>query len=263
MPELAEVEHSRRQWDPGLGEPIREVFITRPSLRIFRDTDTRYFSNKALPGQKLIQSEARGKQMLFQFSGDLWLGIHLGMNGELRRESLPGLRTPQTRSPRAASRPPRARLRGQTPLRPRAPAPGTDTARLVDLPRARRAHAGSSPSLPPQNSSSADAVRPSRPSCSCRNISRASATGWPTKSSGAPDSIPRPRPVRSTPAQVHGSLGSGPLGQPHRHPHHQRRLDLPAHLAVRPSLGGRGQVPPLPRRPGPRHRRRPDHLLVP
>ena len=89
MPELAEVEHSRRQWNPGLGEPIREVFITRPSLRIFRDTDTQTLL-QLLPGQSLIKSEARGKQMLFQFSGDLWLGIHLGMNGELRRELSPG-----------------------------------------------------------------------------------------------------------------------------------------------------------------------------
>lgn len=28
--------------------------------------------------------------MLFQFSGDLWLGIHLGMTGELRHEAAPG-----------------------------------------------------------------------------------------------------------------------------------------------------------------------------
>lgn len=36
-----------------------------------------------------MSSEARGKQMLFQFSGDFWLGIHLGMNGELRCEASP------------------------------------------------------------------------------------------------------------------------------------------------------------------------------
>ena len=88
MPELAEVEHSRRQWNLGLGEIIREVLITRPSLRIFRDTDTQMLL-QSLSGQRLINSEARGKQMLFQFSGDLWLGIHLGMNGELRREASP------------------------------------------------------------------------------------------------------------------------------------------------------------------------------
>ncbi len=85
MPELAEVEHSRRQWNPGLGEPIREVLIARPNLRIFRETNTQILT-QMLPGQVFIQSESRGKQMLFQFSGDFWLGIHLGMNGELRHE---------------------------------------------------------------------------------------------------------------------------------------------------------------------------------
>ena len=85
MPELAEVEHSRRQWDPGLGAPIREVVIARSNLRIFRETDTKLLT-QLLPGRIFTKSEARGKQMLFQFGGDLWLGIHLGMNGELRRE---------------------------------------------------------------------------------------------------------------------------------------------------------------------------------
>lgn len=88
MPELAEVEHSRRQWDAGLGETVREILIARPGLRIFRDTDTEALRN-LLPSQHLLESEARGKQMLFRFSNHLWLGIHLGMNGELRREADP------------------------------------------------------------------------------------------------------------------------------------------------------------------------------
>ena len=85
MPELAEVEHSRRQWDPGLGQQIREAIIARPEIRVFRDTDTTALL-QLLPGQQLLGSEARGKQMLFHFSGNLWLGIHLGMSGELRHE---------------------------------------------------------------------------------------------------------------------------------------------------------------------------------
>ena len=88
MPELAEVEHSRRQWDPGLGQLVSQVRLARPEIRVFRDTDTAALCAR-LPGKKLLGSEARGKQMLFQFSEDLWLGVHLGMSGELRRELLP------------------------------------------------------------------------------------------------------------------------------------------------------------------------------
>ena len=85
MPELAEVEHSRRQWDPGLGQAVLAVRLARPEIRVFRDTDTTFLRTQ-LPGKTLLDSQARGKQMLFQFSGDLWLGVHLGMSGELRRE---------------------------------------------------------------------------------------------------------------------------------------------------------------------------------
>ena len=88
MPELAEVEHSRRQWDPGLGQSILEVIIARPAIRVFRDTDTDLLRRR-LSGQRLLDSQARGKQMLFHFSDDLWLGVHLGMSGELRREDGP------------------------------------------------------------------------------------------------------------------------------------------------------------------------------
>ena len=88
MPELAEVEHSRRQWDPGIGLPVLEVLIARPEIRVFRDTDTDLLRQR-LTGQRMLDSQARGKQMLFHFSDDLWLGIHLGMSGELRREDGP------------------------------------------------------------------------------------------------------------------------------------------------------------------------------
>ena len=88
MPELAEVEHSRRQWDPGIGQTILGVRLARPEIRVFRDTNTVALQS-LLPGRKLLASQASGKQMLFQFSGDLWLGVHLGMSGELRREEQP------------------------------------------------------------------------------------------------------------------------------------------------------------------------------
>ena len=88
MPELAEVEHSRRQWDVGLDGTILEVAVARPGIRVFRDTDTAALC-KQLVGRRFIGSEARGKQMLFQFSEGIWLGVHLGMSGELRREDSP------------------------------------------------------------------------------------------------------------------------------------------------------------------------------
>src|SRR4051812_4583447 len=82
MPELAEVEFYRKQWDPGNGQQILRVAL-HGEKRIFRCTNARALKAK-LPGARLLDSEASGKQMLFRFSGDLWLGIHLGMTGELR-----------------------------------------------------------------------------------------------------------------------------------------------------------------------------------
>jgi len=85
MPELAEVEYFRKRWDPGLGAKIIAVQL-RGEKRIFRGTDVRAMDRR-LVRQKLLRSEARGKQMLFEFSGQNWLGIHLGMSGKLRVES--------------------------------------------------------------------------------------------------------------------------------------------------------------------------------
>ena len=36
-----------------------------------------------LPGTRLVRGLTHGKQMLFEFSGGCWLGVHLGMTGEL------------------------------------------------------------------------------------------------------------------------------------------------------------------------------------
>ncbi len=84
MPELAEVEYYRKQWDPGLRSAIKAVQL-HAKKRIFRGSDTRAFVRE-ITGSRLVQSTARGKQMLFQFSGGSWLGIHLGMSGTLRVE---------------------------------------------------------------------------------------------------------------------------------------------------------------------------------
>jgi len=84
MPELAEVEYFRKQWNAGIGEKIIAVKL-HSRKRIFRGTDPRSLV-RHLTGRKLLRSVARGKQMLFEFSGANWLGIHLGMSGKLRTE---------------------------------------------------------------------------------------------------------------------------------------------------------------------------------
>ena len=84
MPELAEVEYYRKQWNAGLGTNVLTVEL-HANKRIFRNTDTTAMQRE-LPGSKLISSEARGKQMAFRFSRGMWLAIHLGMTGELRVE---------------------------------------------------------------------------------------------------------------------------------------------------------------------------------
>ena len=85
MPELAEVEFYRRQWDPGLGQKIVSVEL-HARKRIFRGSDPRAIKRE-LTGRRFLRSFAWGKQMLFEFSGGNWIGIHLGMSGKLRTES--------------------------------------------------------------------------------------------------------------------------------------------------------------------------------
>lgn len=96
MPELAEVEFFRRQWDPGLAEKIIRVQL-HSTKRIFRGSNPRVLA-RALTGSRFLRSESWGKQMLFVFSrGNTkaigarekirsWIGLHLGMTGKLRVE---------------------------------------------------------------------------------------------------------------------------------------------------------------------------------
>src|SRR4051812_44139376 len=82
MPELAEVEFFRKRWDQAAsGERIRRI-LTHDKKKLLRELDLPKF-RQALIGAKLQSSEAAAKQMLFRFSGDAWLGIHLGMSGKL------------------------------------------------------------------------------------------------------------------------------------------------------------------------------------
>jgi formamidopyrimidine-DNA glycosylase len=89
MPELAEVDYFRKQWNPGLGQCI-DMVLVHDKKRIFRGIDLAAMK-KTLAGAKLERSESRGKQMMFvakPATGKtrVWLGLHLGMTGELRVE---------------------------------------------------------------------------------------------------------------------------------------------------------------------------------
>jgi formamidopyrimidine-DNA glycosylase len=85
MPELAEVEFFRRQWDAGIGQKVVAVQL-HPRKRIFRGSDSRQMMQQ-LTGRRFLRSSARGKRMLFEFSGGNWIGIHLGMTGKLRTKA--------------------------------------------------------------------------------------------------------------------------------------------------------------------------------
>src|SRR5258708_2815497 len=87
MPELAEVERSRRLWEVGRGAKVLEVILRNRKSRLFRSINPEGLV-RSLTGQRLSDSEALGKQMVFRFGnrGQFWLGLHLGMTGELRVE---------------------------------------------------------------------------------------------------------------------------------------------------------------------------------
>lgn len=80
MPELAEVEYYRGVWDSGIGGKIQRVHL-HAEKRVFRGTDASLFGG--LAGKTLSHSESAGKQMVFRFTDDYWVGIHLGMTGKL------------------------------------------------------------------------------------------------------------------------------------------------------------------------------------
>ncbi|MFT3829638.1 MAG: DNA-formamidopyrimidine glycosylase family protein [Opitutaceae bacterium] len=81
MPELAEVEFFRRQWNPGLGRRIVAVEI-HARARVFRGAAPAVLE-RALRGATFLSSTAAAKHLLFRFSGEAWLGLHLGMSGAL------------------------------------------------------------------------------------------------------------------------------------------------------------------------------------
>ncbi|QXD33293.1 MAG: Fpg/Nei family DNA glycosylase [Verrucomicrobia bacterium TMED71] len=85
MPEFAEVAFFCRQWDPGKRRLVQSVQLNE-KVRCFRDVDPARLARK-LKGNRLIGSRTHGKRMLFQLERETWLGVHLGMTGNLRIRS--------------------------------------------------------------------------------------------------------------------------------------------------------------------------------
>lgn len=84
MPELAEVEFFRKRWSAGHGAKVLAVRLNE-GKKVFRGCAPALVRRR-LTGATLLGSETAAKQMLFRFSGGRWVGIHLGMTGELRVE---------------------------------------------------------------------------------------------------------------------------------------------------------------------------------
>ena len=85
MPELAEVEWFRKQWNAGIGHEVIDL-KAHSRKYVFRGMDGNAL-HENLIRQKLARSKRSGKQMLFEFSGNNFLGIHLGMTGKTHIES--------------------------------------------------------------------------------------------------------------------------------------------------------------------------------
>jgi formamidopyrimidine-DNA glycosylase len=87
MPELAEVFYYAKQWAAGEGKPVQRVELHARS-RVFRGCDTGALE-EGMVGSSLKSALTHGKQMLFKFTRGHWLGIHLGMTGEISVERQP------------------------------------------------------------------------------------------------------------------------------------------------------------------------------
>src|ERR1700722_9659326 len=82
MPELAEVEFFRRRWQEAAHGQIVLRVAAHEGARPLRGVAPAAL-RRALTGKRLLSSPAAAKQMVFRFGGDAWLGVHLGMSGEL------------------------------------------------------------------------------------------------------------------------------------------------------------------------------------
>lgn len=84
MPELAEVEYYRKKWLPAKGQTVTSVKL-QAAKRVFRDADAVAMSQR-LRGACLGNAERHGKQICFVFEPTQWLGVHLGMTGQIAME---------------------------------------------------------------------------------------------------------------------------------------------------------------------------------
>jgi formamidopyrimidine-DNA glycosylase len=86
MPELAEAEFYRKRWDLAARGAVVTGVLMHDHAKVFRGTDPAVV-RRHLTQARFLDSQAAAKQILFRFSGDSWLGVHLGMSGELRVEA--------------------------------------------------------------------------------------------------------------------------------------------------------------------------------
>ena len=87
MPELAEVFNYAKQWAPAAGKSVKSIEL-HSRTRVFRNCDTEQLE-ESLPGKKLKHCHTHGKQMLFEFTSGIWLGLHMGMTGSLELQHGP------------------------------------------------------------------------------------------------------------------------------------------------------------------------------
>ncbi|MBT5902571.1 MAG: Fpg/Nei family DNA glycosylase [Opitutaceae bacterium] len=82
MPELAEVEFYRKRWhQAAVGQAVTRV-RAHAAKKTFRDAPAAKIK-RGLVGARLESSATAAKQMAFRFSNGAWLGVHLGMTGDL------------------------------------------------------------------------------------------------------------------------------------------------------------------------------------
>ncbi len=82
MPELAEAEFYRKRWAQAATDGRVVRVLTHDTVKLLRPLDVPAL-RAALVGARLHSSATAAKQILFRFSGGTWLGLHLGMSGEL------------------------------------------------------------------------------------------------------------------------------------------------------------------------------------
>lgn len=82
MPELAEVEFYRKRWALAATGHRIEAVVAHATSRPLRHLALAPL-RRAITGARLESSTAAAKQMHFRFSSGAWLGVHLGMSGEL------------------------------------------------------------------------------------------------------------------------------------------------------------------------------------